>query len=113
MHVTRNSTPKYVASRTLRKLEWENSALINGHVPAAVASLKRQAGGDIAVLGSGKRADVDRSRPGRRVRPDRAYPIVLGSGKRLFRDAEQAKRLQLVDSKRTTTGSLILTYRPA
>ena len=41
------------------------------------------------------------------------YPIVLGSGKRLFREADDVRRLTLVDSKATTTGGVILTYRPA
>jgi dihydrofolate reductase len=40
------------------------------------------------------------------------FPIVLGSGKRLFRDADQAQKLSLVDSKTTGTGGVILTYRP-
>jgi dihydrofolate reductase len=41
------------------------------------------------------------------------FPIVLGSGKRLFREADRARRLSLVDSKATTTGGVLLTYRPA
>ena len=41
------------------------------------------------------------------------FPIVLGGGKRLFREADQARELRLVDSKPTSTGGVILTYRPA
>jgi dihydrofolate reductase len=41
------------------------------------------------------------------------FPIVLGSGKRLFREADQTRKLRLVDSKATSTGGVMLTYRPA
>jgi dihydrofolate reductase len=71
------------------------------------------AGQNIAVLGSG---DLVRTL----IRHDLVdeyflvvFPIVLGSGKRLFREAGQARRLRLVDSKATSTGGVILTYRPA
>jgi dihydrofolate reductase len=108
-----NSTPKYVASRTLESVGWQNSTLIEGDVAEGVAKLKEQPGGAIAVLGSGELVQT-------LVRHDlvdeyslAVFPIVLGSGKRLFRQAEQAKRLSLVDSEVTGTGGVILTYRPA
>jgi dihydrofolate reductase len=108
-----NATPKYVASRTLRSLEWRSSALIEGDVATAVTELKQKPGNNIAVLGSGhlvqtliKNDLVDEYRLF-------VHPILLGGGKRLFRDDPRARRLRLVESKATPTGSLILTYQPA
>jgi dihydrofolate reductase len=108
-----NSTPKYVASTTLQGVEWRNSTLIKGDVAEEVARLKQQPGGNIAVLGSGELVQT-------LIRDDlvdeyflAVFPIVLGSGKRLFREADRARRLSLVDSKTTSTGGVILTYQPA
>jgi dihydrofolate reductase len=108
-----NSTPKYVASRTLEKVEWQNSTLIEGDVPEEVAKLKAQPGENIAVLGSGELVQT-------LIEHDlvdeyflAVFPIVLGSGKRLFREAHQPRRLSLVDSRATGTGGVLLTYRPA
>ena len=106
-----NSTPKYVASRTLQDLEWRNSTLLNGDLGEAVTQLKEQPGGNIAVLGSGELVQT-------LIEHDLVdeyflalFPIVLGSGKRLFREADQVRKLTLVDSKATGTGGVILTYR--
>lgn len=108
-----NSTPKYVASRTLQRLEWENSTLIEGDLPTAVAELKRQAGGDIAVLGSGDLIQTLIEHDLIDEYSLTVHPIVLGTGKRLFPDPGQVRRLRLADSTITSTGSLLLTYRPA
>jgi dihydrofolate reductase len=108
-----NGTPKYVASRTLEAVEWENSTLIKGDLAEEVAKLKEQAGKNIAVLGSGELVQT-------LIEHDlvdeyflAVFPIVLGSGKRLFREADQARRLSLVDSKATSTGGVLLNYVPA
>jgi dihydrofolate reductase len=108
-----NGTPKYVASRTLEAVEWQNSTLLKGEVAKEVAKLKEQPGQNIAVLGSGDLVQT-------LIRDDLVdeywlvvFPIVLGSGKRLFREADQAVKLRLVDSKATGTGGVMLTYRPA
>lgn len=105
-----NSTKKYVASRTLKSPDWQNSSLIEGDVPAAVASLKVQDGNSIAVLGSGElvRTLIDRDLVDEYNLT--LHPIMLGSGKRLFRDAEHVRRLRLADSKPTRTGCVMLTY---
>jgi dihydrofolate reductase len=107
-----NSMPKYVASTTLEDVEWRNSTLIRGNVAEEVAKIKREPGGNIAVLGSGDLIQT-------LVRHDLVdeyflgvFPIVLGSGKRLFRELDQARKLELVDSKTTSTGGVLLTYRP-
>jgi dihydrofolate reductase len=108
-----NSTPKYVVSRTLETLDWEPSTLLRERVPAAVAALKEQPGGNIAVLGSGELVQtliahdlVDEYFLG-------VFPIVLGSGKRLFRELDAPAKLRLADSRVTGTGGVLLTYRLA
>jgi len=108
-----NKTPKYVASRTLERVEWEPTTILADDVAGEVAKLKEQPGRNIAVLGSGELVQtlidhdlVDEYYLG-------VYPILLGSGKKLFRDADEVRKLDLVDSKPTATGGLLLTYRPA
>jgi dihydrofolate reductase len=106
-----NTLPKHVASTTLGEpLEWENSHLLEGDVPDAVRALKGEDGGDLHVIGSPGFVQtliehdlVDEYR----LMID---PIVLGGGKRLFRDGSALKRLRLVDSEVTTTGAIIATY---
>src|SRR3954447_14785701 len=108
-----NERQKYVASRTLSEpLEWQNSTLLNGDVPAQVAQLKQQAGGNIAILGSGELV--------RSLMPHELidqfvltiHPLVLGSGIRLFPDEGTYAQLRLVHSEPTTTGVLIAVYEP-
>jgi dihydrofolate reductase len=111
---TFNDMPKYVASTTLKEpLPWQNSTLIKGDVPDGVSKLKKEAGKDVLVIGSGTLVDalarhdlVDEYRL-------MIHPIVMGKGKRLFRGEGSPKKLRLVDSKTTTTGVVILTYTPA
>jgi dihydrofolate reductase len=110
---TLNNQPKYVASTTLSEpLGWQNSTVLQGDVAKAVAALKEQPGKDLVVLGSGELVQtlmendlVDRY--GLMV-----TPIVLGSGKRLFREGSAKRELRLVDSKTTGTGMLVTTYEP-
>ena len=109
-----NNTQKFVASRTLRApLPWINSTLLEGDAAAAVARLKEQPGKDIVVLGSGEL--VQSLMRGCLV--DQyvllIHPLILGSGRRLFNDGDSRAALQLVDSKTTSTGVVIATYRPA
>lgn len=108
-----NNTPKYVASATLNDVEWQNTTLIKGAVVQEVARLKQQPGNNIAVLGSGQLVQT-------LMKEDlvdeyflTVYPIVLGRGKRLFRDPDQMARLRLVESDTTGTGGVMLTYQPA
>ncbi|HEU4354194.1 MAG TPA: dihydrofolate reductase family protein [Actinomycetota bacterium] len=108
-----NSVEKYVASRTLDRVEWQNTTLIEGDVVQAVRELKERPGKDIAVLGSGDLAQTLMADDLVDEYSLSIFPIVLGSGKRLFRDSDQVRKLRLVDSKPTTTGGLMLTYRPA
>jgi len=111
---TMNEMPKYVVSTTLTEpLGWQNSTLIRGDVPGEVAKLKDQAGKDIQVIGSGELVQtliVHNLADEYRLM---IHPIMLGSGKRLFREAGSPTRLRLVDSTPTSTGVLILTYERA
>jgi dihydrofolate reductase len=108
-----NNRQKYVASRTLEEpLSWRNSTLLQGDAMEAVAKLKEQPD-DLVVLGSGA---LVRSL----MRADLVdeyvlliHPLVLGTGRRLFSDGGSSADLRLVDTKTTTTGVVIATYRPA
>lgn len=108
-----NNTPKYVVSKTLKDPEWQNSTVIHGDVIEEVRKLKQEPGKSIAVLGSGQLAQT-------LIENDlvdeyflTVYPLVLGGGKRLFRDDYQLRRLELVDSRTTSTGGVVLMYRSA
>ena len=106
-----NSLPKYVASRTLDKLEWQNSHLIEGDVVDAVSALKQQEGQNILVGGSGQLANV-------LLRADLVdelrflvSPLVLGSGRRFFEDGSAPRTMELVEAVSLDMGVLALTYR--
>ena len=107
-----NNGQKYVASTTLSNpLPWQNSTLITGEVPAAVARLKAEGGKDLVVLGSG---ELLRSLMQHRLVDEYVlliHPLVLGSGRRLFPDAGAFEKLTLVSAIPTTTGVAIATYR--
>jgi dihydrofolate reductase len=105
---------KYVASTTLAEpLPWRNSTLLKGDAAEAVAGLKQQPGKDLVVLGSG---ELSHSLM-RRDLVDRyvllIYPLVLGSGRRLFADGGVFAALRLVHARTTTTGVVIATYEPS
>jgi dihydrofolate reductase len=109
-----NNAPKYVASRTLREpLPWSNSTLLQGDVAAAVAQLKGRTDADLTVMGSGELIETLM----RHNLIDEylllIHPLVLGTGRRLFTDGGPSASLRLVDSKTSTTGVLITTYKPA
>ncbi len=109
-----NNTQKYVASTTLEEpLPWSNSTLLKGDAAEAVARLREQPGKDVVVLGSGQLAQSLM----RRNLVDEyillIHPLVLGSGRRLFTDGSPRAALQLIDTKTTTMGVVIATYRPA
>jgi dihydrofolate reductase len=107
-----NRRTKYVASSTLSEpLPWENSKLLSGDVPAAVAALKQQQGKDVVILGSGK---LIRSLMAHDLIDEfllMIHPVVLGSGQRLFADGGPMAAFELVDSTPTTTGVVLATYR--
>jgi dihydrofolate reductase len=108
-----NNMPKYVVSSTLDKPEWNDSTVLKGDIVEEVGKLKRQQDGDIVVHGSARLVQtliehdlVDELRL-------MVYPVVLGSGKRLFGETSDMKALRLVESKVVGDGVSILVYRPA
>jgi dihydrofolate reductase len=107
-----NERQKYVASSTLTDLEWQNATLLNGDVPAQVAELKQQPGGDIVILGSGElvRSLMPHGLVDQFVLT--IHPLVLGTGIRLFPNDGPYAQLRLVHSEPTTTGVLIAVYEP-
>lgn len=111
MAASLNRLPKYVATRTLARLDWHNASALQGELSDAVAALKRDGEGTIAVLGSGVLVHELMTR--RLVDEYRVFlhPLLLGTGKRLFRELPAPQRLGLVDATPTTTGVVMLTYR--
>jgi dihydrofolate reductase len=107
-----NSVQKYVVSTTLRQADWQKTTIIDGDVAEQVTNLKEQPGKNISVLGSGELVQTLIANDLVDEYSLTVYPIVLGGGKKLFRESDQTRKLKLVDSKPTTTGGLMLTYRP-
>jgi dihydrofolate reductase len=108
-----NTKPKYVASRTLTEPEWQNSSVLQGEVADAVTALKQEDGGDLHVIGSTELVQtliehglVDELR----LMVD---PVVLGGGKRIWRDDGVLRSLRLVESETTPSGAIFATYAPA
>ena len=108
-----NDARKHVASRTLDRVEWANSTLIEGDVAEAVRALKAEDGPELQVHGSSELIQtllandlVDQLRLW-------IFPVVLGRGKRLFGDGAVPAGLTLVDSSTSSTGVIIATYRPS
>jgi dihydrofolate reductase len=108
-----NDATKYVASRSHPTLEWRNSVLIEEDAAEGIATLKQQDGPELQVHGSGDLVQtlfrhnlVDEYRLW-------VFPLVIGSGKRLFSEGTIPSGLKLVDSKVSTTGVVIGTYEPA
>jgi dihydrofolate reductase len=108
-----NDATKYVASRGHPNLSWDRSVLIEGDAAEGVAQLKQGDGPELQVHGSGNLAQTLM----RHNLVDEfhlmVFPVVLGSGKRLFADGTIPAALRLVDSKVSTTGVVIGTYEPA
>jgi dihydrofolate reductase len=108
-----NNAPKYVASANpAARLDWPNSTLLHGDIPAAVTDLKERSATKLVIMGSGVLI-------GSLMAADlideyllMIAPVVLGAGRRLFAGGAQAA-LRLVDSNTTSTGVLLATYEPA
>ena len=109
-----NGYPKHVVSTTLQEpLEWNNSTLIKGDVAEEVRRLKDQPGKDILIFGSG---DLVNTLMGHDLIDEyrlMVFPVVVGSGKRLFADGIDTKCLRLAESKTFDSGAVVLTYRRA
>jgi dihydrofolate reductase len=108
-----NGMHKYVVSTTLKAANWNNSMLIKGNIAEEVSRLKAMPGQDILVAGSCRLVQtlvqndlVDELRL-------MIFPVILGSGKRLFKDGIGKHALRLVEAKPVNSGVLTLVYRPA
>lgn len=105
---------KYVVSRTLREpLPWRNSTLLPGEAAETVAELKERPSENLTVLGSG---ELVRSLMEHDLVDEYlllVHPLVLGTGRRMFADSGPLHALELVNCTTTTTGVIIVTYRPA
>jgi dihydrofolate reductase len=108
-----NAVRKHVASRSIDKLEWRNSTLLEGDVAEAVARLKSEDGGPLLVIGSAELIQT-------LLRHDLVdtfkvwtFPVVVGEGKRLFGDGTIPAGLRLADIQTSTTGVTIATYERA
>jgi len=108
-----NTMPKYVVSSTLSNPSWTNTTVLSGDAVDAVRKLRDEEDGDIVVHGSGRLVQtlvendlVDELRL-------MVFPVVLGTGKRLFAETTEKKTLQLSESKVVGDGVAIMIYRPA
>jgi dihydrofolate reductase len=109
-----NGLPKYVASTTLvEPLEWQNSTLLQGDVGDAVRALKAEEGQDLHAIGSPALVQTLIERDLVDELQLMIDPLIVGSGKRLFRANGALTPLRLVDSQVTTTGAIIVTYARA
>jgi len=109
-----NTKPKYVASTTLSDpLDWQNSTVLEGDLAAAVSALKQEDGGDLHVIGSTQLVQslIEHDLADEfRVMID---PVMLGGGKRIFRDDGSLRPLRLVDGQIAGTGAILATYARA
>jgi dihydrofolate reductase len=107
-----NAAAKYVVSKTLTRVEWSGTEILSGDPAASVRDLKHSGEGGITVLGSGELVQtliehdlIDEYRVF-------VHPLVLGTGKRLFREVSRPLPLRLMECVQTSTGVLLLTYQP-
>ncbi len=105
-----NSAKKYVVSRTLKKVDWNNSVLVTGDIAKEIAKLKKEDGPELQVQGSSnliqmllKQNLIDEFRQW-------IFPVVIGNGKRLFGEDTHPSDLKLLDSKISTTGVILATF---
>ena len=110
---TLNAAKKYVASRTLTTLSWNNSTLLHGEVVPAITALKAQPGPDLQIIGSGLLIQTLQAASLIDEYNVWTFPVVLGRGKRLFSEATKPSALRLVRSQVSTTGAVMSTYVPA
>jgi len=107
-----NELPKFVFSKTLHKVEWNNARLVGGNVSEKVAELKRQPGKDIAVFGSANLAStlmqlglIDEYRI-------LVTPVILGAGTPTFKENKKKIALKLLTATTMSTGMVALNYEP-
>jgi len=106
-----NKAKKYVVSKTLRKLDWENSMLVKGNIPEEIRKLKKEDGPELQVHGSSNLIQT-------LLKHDlvdefwlKIYPVTIGNGKRLFGVDTIPASFKLLESKTSTAGVIVATYR--
>jgi dihydrofolate reductase len=107
-----NDMPKYVVSTTLDDPGWNNSTVLRGDLGEEVAKLKEKEDGDIVVHGSAQLVQALLDRDLVDELRLMVFPVVLGSGKRVFGEMSDKKPLRLIDSKAVGDGVAILVYEP-
>ena len=107
-----NAMPKVVVSSTLTDPAWENTTVIAGDVPPAVAALKQQYSGDVLVAGSARLVETLREHDLVDEYRLMVHPVVLGTGKRLFAGGGGVSDLRLVESRNVGPDVLLSIYRP-
>jgi dihydrofolate reductase len=105
-----NSARKYVVSKTLEKVEWENSTLVKGDIVKGIVGLKEQNGPEIQVHGSSNLVQTLLKNDLVNEFHVWTFPLVIGTGKRLFGEGTVPAGLELLDHKTSTTGVIIATY---
>jgi dihydrofolate reductase len=110
---TLNAAKKFVASRTLTTLRWNNATLLHGNVVSAITALKAQPGAILQVIGSGNLVQTLQAASLIDEYNVWTFPVVLGRGKRLFSEAARPSALRLVRCQVSTTGVVMSTYVPA
>ena len=107
-----NNLPKVVFSRTLDKVDWQNSRIVSSNITAEVTRLKKQPGKDMVIFGSGSIVS-DLSQQGL-IDDYRLFinPVILGNGKAHFSGLTRMINLQLVETRTFSTGVVLLRYRP-
>jgi dihydrofolate reductase len=108
-----NKTKKYVVSHTSKELSWQNSTLITGDVVAEIKKVKAEDGPDLWVWGSGNLIQTLLSNDLIDTMQIWTYPLVVGSGKRLFETGVKPQGFTMRDSKISETGVVVATYEPA
>jgi len=109
---TLNAARKYVASRTLTTLHWNNSTLLYGDVVSAIIALKTEPGPDLQIIGSG---NLIQTLQGASLIDEYnvwTFPVVLGRGKHLFGKTAKPSSLRLVRSQVSSSGVVMSTYIP-
>lgn len=110
---TLNAAKKYVASRTLKVLQWNNAVLLGNDIVQAIAALKAGPGLDLQIIGS---SNLIQSLQAASLIDEYnvwTYPLVLGRGKRLFEATAAPSALRLVSTKASISGVVMSTYVPA
>ena len=108
-----NTRPKFVASRTLDKVEWNNSRLLGGDVATEVARLKAGEGGEIQVHGSGNLLQTLLRNDLVDILRIWQFPVVVGPGKRLFGEGTIPRSFRLLETEQTPAGAVLHVYERA